>query len=72
MTQGFPPDSEMWINDPQVCRDRDPEWFAKVEVSNFGYNMRKGVTPEVAYRDLEGRKRYIAFLKSHGSPLADG
>ncbi len=72
MTQGYDRNSDMWLNDPQVCRDRDPEWDSKIEVSNFGYHMRKGATPESAYPDLEKRKRYIAFLKEHGSPLADG
>jgi hypothetical protein len=62
----------MWENDPQVCRDADPEWFAKIELQTFGYNMRQGHTPEQAYRDIEKRKRYIAFLKEHKSPLAEG
>lgn len=72
MAQGFDRNSDMWLNDPQPCRDADPQWFDKVEQSNFGYFMRQGTKPNQAYRDLEKRQRYIAFLKAHGSPLADG
>lgn len=73
MTQGFDSKSEMWINDPQVCRDADPQWFDKVELSVFDYFLRQGTKPNQAYpRDLEKRQRYIAYLKAHGSPLTDG
>ena len=68
----FTNNDPMWINDPQVCRDADPDWHAKVERGVFDYDMRQGNTPEQAYRNLEKRKRYIAFLKEHKSPLADG
>ena len=68
----FTNDDPMWENDPQVCRDADPDWDAKVERSAFDYQMRNGESPEDAWRDLEKRKRYIAFLKEHKSPLAEG
>jgi len=72
MTQGFDSNSEMWLNDPQVCRDADPQWFSKIELANFDYHMLQGKTPEQAWCDLEKRKRYIAYLKEHKSPLAEG
>ena len=69
----FTNDDPRWINDPETGRGDDLEaHFAKVERGVFDYQMRKGESPEDAWRDLETRKRYIAFLKEHKSPLADG
>jgi hypothetical protein len=72
MDKGYDKTSEMWINDPQVCRDADPKWDDKIEQGVFDYNMRSGVKPNAAYRDPIERQRYIAFLAKNGSPLANG
>ena len=66
----------LWINDPETGRPDDPDelkaYFVNIERSNFESAMRNGKTPEEAWRDLETRKRYIAYLKEHKSPLANG
>ena len=62
----------LWINDPETGRDDDlVAYWARIERATFEYAMRQGKTPEDAWRDLETRKRYIAFLKEHKSPLAE-
>jgi hypothetical protein len=71
MDQGYDKTSDMWLNDPQVCRDADPHWDEKIEKANFDYNMRKGTKPNDAYRDPTKRERYVAFLRANNSSLAD-
>jgi hypothetical protein len=72
MAQGYDKDSDMWLNDPQVCRDKDPNWDDKIERNMFGRDMRNGIKPNDAYRDEATRQRYIAFLAENGSPLVNG
>ena len=63
----------LWINDPETGRGDDPAaHFARIDLNIFGRDMRHGIKPEDAWRDLETRKRYIAYLKEHKSPLAEG
>ena len=71
MPKGFDRNDPMWDNDPQVCRDKYPNWKERIEQGVFGYNMRQGTAPTF-YEEPEKRKRYIAFLKENKSPLADG
>lgn len=70
MTTGFGPTSDMWLNDPQVCRDADPDWDAKIEAQNFDADMRAGKSPAQAYKNPETQRRYARFLYLNGSTPA--
>ena len=71
MPKGFDRNDPMWDNDPQVCRDKYPNWKERIEKMVFNYSLSIG-EPPTTVEDPEERKRYIAFLKENKSPLADG
>jgi len=66
------PTDYLWINDPYLRRDFDPDWQDKVDLIAFPDCMRRGQTPDKAWIDKDRIPLYIAYLKKHNSPLADG